>query len=117
MNPDLYSGPGHIRALTKPPFSPPWDEAPKRPGAVKGAPFGAAKQTLDGEDRFEMIQKGEKSATIPGAESRTITGKYRGPLPTPQLTNQLLHRIPINIRQPHLPTLIRISQLRMIHPK
>ena len=32
-----------------------------------------------------------------------------------RLTNQLLHRIPIHIRQPHLPALISERQLRMIH--
>ena len=56
------------------------EEAPKRPGAVKGAPNGAAERTLDGEDRFEMIEKGETSATNPGAESGSIAGKDRGPL-------------------------------------
>ena len=31
------------------------------PGAVKGAPLlGAAKRTLDGEDRFEMIGEGKE---------------------------------------------------------
>jgi hypothetical protein len=30
---------------------------------------GAAKRTLDGEDRFDMIEKGETSATTPEAES------------------------------------------------
>src|ERR1035437_9060897 len=40
---------------------------PERPGAVKGAPLlGAAKRTLDGEDRSEMIAEegkaGERSA-------------------------------------------------------
>jgi len=29
----------------------------ERPGAVQGAPLGAAKQTLDGEDRSEIIDK------------------------------------------------------------
>ena len=41
--------------------------------------IGAAKRTLDGEDRFEMIEKVENSATITGAESGPKTGKYRGP--------------------------------------
>jgi hypothetical protein len=50
------------------------------PGGVKGAPAGAAKLTLDAEDRFEKIEKGETSATNPGAESGSITGKDRGPL-------------------------------------
>jgi hypothetical protein len=29
----------------------------ERPGAVQGAPLGAAKRTLDGEDRSEMMDK------------------------------------------------------------
>ena len=29
----------------------------ERPGAVKGAPIGAAKRTLDGEDRSETIEE------------------------------------------------------------
>src|SRR5580693_5471113 len=34
----------------------------QRPGAVKGAPFfGAAKRTLDGEDRCETITGGRKA--------------------------------------------------------
>ncbi len=45
-----------------------------------GAPDGAAERTLDGEDRFEMIEKGETSATTPGAKSGSISGKDRGPL-------------------------------------
>ena len=33
----------------------------QRPGAVKGAPFlGAAKRTLDGEDRCDRIDPGRK---------------------------------------------------------
>jgi hypothetical protein len=38
------------------------------------------KRTLDAEDRFERIEKGETSATNPGAKSGSITGKDRGPL-------------------------------------
>ncbi|HEX7424312.1 MAG TPA: hypothetical protein VF311_10580, partial [Terriglobales bacterium] len=35
---------------------------PERPGAVKGAPLlGAAKRTLDGEDRSEMIAEEGKA--------------------------------------------------------
>jgi hypothetical protein len=33
------------------------DGSPERPGAVKGAPPGAAKRTLEGEDRSEMIEE------------------------------------------------------------
>jgi hypothetical protein len=37
----------------------------QRPGAVKGAPFfGAAKRTLDGEDRCETITEGRSSFPI-----------------------------------------------------
>jgi hypothetical protein len=39
----------------------------ERPGAVKGALKGAAKQSLDGEDRSEMIEK-------EGKEGRTRFG-------------------------------------------
>jgi hypothetical protein len=41
------------------------EEAPKPPGAVKGAPNGAAKRTLDGEDGFEIIEKGGTARQIP----------------------------------------------------
>src|SRR5215471_16726281 len=33
--------------------------SPERPGGVKGAPLGAAKRTLDGEDRSEIIAEEE----------------------------------------------------------
>ncbi len=38
------------------PFPLKWKACSERPGGVKGAPsFGAAKRTLDGEDRSEII--------------------------------------------------------------
>src|SRR5665647_2722571 len=38
------------------------ERCPERPGAVKGAPLlGAAKRTLDGEDRSEMIDEEGKA--------------------------------------------------------
>jgi hypothetical protein len=59
----------------------------ERPGAVRGAPLlGAAKRTLDGEDRSKMIEKrerrgegltkggGAKMAPLPGA---TDTKQYK----------------------------------------
>ena len=48
------------------------EEAPKQPGAVKGAPNGAAKRTLDGEDGFQIIEKGGNSATNPGDQPDEI---------------------------------------------
>ena len=40
----------------------PWrSSSSQRPGAVKGAPYwGAAKRTLDGEDRCDRIEQGGK---------------------------------------------------------
>ena len=38
-------------------FPPIQEGSPERPGAVKGAPPGAAKRTLYGEDRSERIAK------------------------------------------------------------
>ena len=40
----------------------PWrSNGSQRPGAVKGAPYwGAAKRTLDGEDRGDRIEQGGK---------------------------------------------------------
>src|SRR2546428_13845986 len=44
------------------PFSPPRRCSSERPGAVKGAPLlGAAKRTLDGEDRSARLE-GERKA-------------------------------------------------------
>jgi len=37
----------------------------ERPGAVKGAPLGAAKRTLDGEDRSETIAEEGKQMWTP----------------------------------------------------
>ena len=40
--------------------------SPERPGGVKGAPLGAAKRTLDGEDRSEIIaEEGKPERWIP----------------------------------------------------
>ena len=80
MGRDICPGPGHISALAKSCCSPLLDETSKWPGAVKGAPIGAAERTLDGEDHFERIGKGESSATIPGAEVGPVNRNYRGPL-------------------------------------
>jgi len=66
---------------------------PKRPGAVKGAPLlGAAKRTLDGEDRSEMISEegkagrkiGERWSAIlvpsPAASNTNCRQRARRPL-------------------------------------
>jgi hypothetical protein len=48
--------------LWKEPFSVLRKQLRERPGAVKGAPLlGAAKRTLDGEDRFERMRKERKA--------------------------------------------------------
>ena len=54
----------------------------ERPGAVKGAPLlGAAKRTLDGEDRSEMI-------TEEGKAGRTFGEKWSAILvPSPAASN------------------------------
>ena len=53
------SGP---QAFWNEPFSPPRRCSSERPGAVKGAPLlGAAKRTLDGEDRSRMIAEEGKA--------------------------------------------------------
>ena len=46
----------------------------ERPGAVKGAPLlGAAKRTLDGEDRSEIIKsEGKAPARVPQSGSRKV---------------------------------------------
>jgi len=81
MDRDIYRRQSQIRVPAKPRCSPPnKDEASKRPGAVKGAPNGAAKRTLDGEDHFETINEGENSATISGAEVGLVNWDYRDPL-------------------------------------
>ena len=58
---------------------------PKRPGAVKGAPLlGAAKRTLDGEDRSEMIAE-------EGKAGRKVGEKWSGKMvPSPAASN-ILH--------------------------
>jgi hypothetical protein len=45
----------------------------ERPGAVKGAPlFGAAKRTLDGEDRSKIIElEGKDRRKVAGLQSDT----------------------------------------------
>jgi hypothetical protein len=45
----------------------------ERPGAVKGAPlFGAAKRTLDGEDRSKRIEsEGKDRGNCDGSQSDT----------------------------------------------
>jgi hypothetical protein len=45
----------------------------ERPGAVKGAPlFGAAKRTLDGEDRSKIIElEGKDRRNVAGLQSDT----------------------------------------------
>src|SRR5260370_11386661 len=57
---------------------------PERPGAVKGAPLlGAAKRTLDGEDRSEMIAE-------EGKAGRTIGERWSAILvPSPAASNSL----------------------------
>src|ERR1022692_1165536 len=46
---------------------------PERPGAVKGAPLlGAAKRTLDGEDRSEMITEEGKAGRKIGERGSAI---------------------------------------------
>jgi hypothetical protein len=40
--------------------------SPERPGAVKGAPIGAAKRTLDREDRSEIIAEEGKPESDSG---------------------------------------------------
>src|SRR5450631_4277639 len=53
--------------------------ASERPGAVKGAPLlGAAKRTLDGEDRSGSIQK-EGKAPWSGARSGPLKVPLRSP--------------------------------------
>jgi len=45
----------------------------ERPGAVKGAPIGAAKRTLDGEDRSEIIRrrgKGQRTGSVLSADKQ-----------------------------------------------
>jgi hypothetical protein len=56
------------------------EEVAKWPGAVKGAPNGAAERALDREDHFERLNEGESSATTPGAEVDQVNWNYRGPL-------------------------------------
>ena len=43
----------------------------ERPGAVKGAPVGAALRTLDGEDRSERIEEEGKQILDSGSISET----------------------------------------------
>lgn len=80
MDHDICPGQRHTRALAKSCCSPPNGKASKWPGAVKGAPNGAAERTLDGEDHFATTNEGENSATIPGAEIDPVNGNYREPL-------------------------------------
>jgi hypothetical protein len=40
--------------------------SPERPGTVKGAPIGAAKRTLDREDRSEIIAEEGKPESDSG---------------------------------------------------
>ena len=47
------------------PFPSSQESASERPGAVQGAPIGAAERTLDGEDRSEMIQEEGKERRTP----------------------------------------------------
>ena len=48
----------------------------ERPGAVKGAPEGAAQRTLEGEDRSERIdQEGKVRTGISSMVSETRTSK------------------------------------------
>ena len=47
----------------------------ERPGAVKGAPIGAAKRTLDGEDRSELIEEEGKQILDSGSISETRASK------------------------------------------
>jgi hypothetical protein len=59
-------------------FSPSWKRLKatrKRQGRAR---MGAAKRPLDAEDRFEILAKGETSATNPGAQTGSIAGKDRG---------------------------------------
>lgn len=56
------------------------ETVPRGPGAVKGAPIGAAEGTLDGEDHFGTIEEGENTATIPGAVVGPVNRNYRDPL-------------------------------------
>ena len=61
---------------------------PERPGAVKGAPLlGAAKRTLDGEDRSEMIAEEGKAGRKIGEMWSAIL------VPSPAASNMFLNEI------------------------
>ena len=60
--------------------------------------MSAAKRNLDAEDRFEMLAKGETSATNPGAQSGSIAGKDRGPLHRSQVVSR-------GVTSPHIGTI------------
>ena len=66
---------GHGEYFAIQPF-PSYEEAfSERPGAVKGAPAGAAKRTLEGEDRSEIFE--EEGKQILDSESISETRQAR----------------------------------------
>jgi hypothetical protein len=73
-------------AVRKEPFPLPAIGFSERPGAVKGAPLlGAAKRTLDGEDRSKIILKrerrGERLVKCAGAKMAHSPGATDNPIP------------------------------------